>query len=444
MIKAFYKSIYLNPRFFYAAGAMVALFCLSFVWSILFPISQFMLFALLALAGIDAFITLRQEHIVGHRKTPKILSLGDEQNVYITLENFGNLRLKVKLIEELPAQLQQRNFEIKTVLLPNKQTELDYSIRPLSRGEYHFGQLNAFIQTPLGFVERKVELAKPAMVKVYPSIIQMKQFELMAFTRVSSVQGLRKIRRIGHSYEFEQIKNYVRGDDFRSINWKATSRFNQLMVNQYEDEKSQNIYSIVDKSRAMKLPFNGLTLMEHAINTSLVISNIILKKYDKAGIITFSDLLGSIVQSDRGKKQLPKILDTLYNERERKTEADYERLYQAVTKVVRTRSLLFLYTNFESSLSAMRVLPILRKLNKRHLLVVVFFENTEVTDFSKRDVDSLKDIYLNTIAKEAVVDKEQIVNKLKQFGIQTILTKPEELSLHTVNKYLELKARGMI
>ena len=97
------------------------------------------------------------------------------------------------------------------------------------------------------------------------------------------------MRRIGHSYEFEQIKNYVRGDDYRSINWKATSRRGHLMVNQYEDERAQQVYNIIDKSRSMKMPFNGMSLLDYAINTSLVISNVALQKHDRAGLMTFSD-----------------------------------------------------------------------------------------------------------------------------------------------------------
>ena len=120
----------------------------------------------------------------------------------------------------------------------------------------------------------------------------MKNFELKAFDRVSYSTGIKQIRRVGHSYEFEQIKNYVRGDDFRSINWKASSRRATLMVNQYQDERAQQVYSIIDKSRAMRMPFDGLSLMDYAINTSLVISNVALAKHDRAGLLTFSDVIG--------------------------------------------------------------------------------------------------------------------------------------------------------
>ena len=125
----------------------------------------------------------------------------------------------------------------------------------------------------------------------------MKRFELKSFHKLSDKKGIKKMRRIGHSYEFEQIKNYVRGDDYRSINWKATSRRAQLMVNQFQDERAQQVYSMIDKSHAMKMPFNELSLMDYAINTSLVIPNVALQKHDRAGLLTFSDKIGSVHQS---------------------------------------------------------------------------------------------------------------------------------------------------
>jgi uncharacterized protein (DUF58 family) len=103
--------------------------------------------------------------------------------------------------------------------------------------------------------------------------------------------GIKKIRRLGHNNEFEQIKNYVQGDDIRTVNWKATSRRNELMVNQYQDERAQHIYSVIDKSRSMRMPFNDLTLLDYSINSTLAFSNICLRKGDKVGLMTYSDKL---------------------------------------------------------------------------------------------------------------------------------------------------------
>ncbi len=439
------KNLYLTNRFFLLFGVIAGLFVLSFSLNFLFPVIQTLLVLAVLLVLVDAMLVFhRSVRVKIRRQLPKVFSLGDPNRVKIRLRNRSKLQLQLTVIDELPIQFQQRDFEIQLGLKALEEKELTYDLRPTERGEYDFGAVNVFVASFLGLLQRRLRQDFAMSVPVYPSIIQMKQFELRAFDRVSHQQGIKKIRRLGHSYEFEQIKNYVRGDDYRSINWKASSRRAQLMVNQYEDEKAQQVYSIIDKSRAMKLPFKGLSLMDYAINTSLAISNIALQKHDRAGLLTFSDKIGTTLKADRKVNQLNKILTALYKEKERNLEANYELLYHASRKLIKGRSLLLLYTNFESSYGLERVLPILRRINNLHLLVVVFFENTEVKDFVKSTVDTTEGIYHQTVAQQFLAEKAAMVHKLKQYGIQAVLTKPEDLTVNTINKYLELKSRGLI
>lgn len=439
------KNLFLTNRFFGLLGAFVALFGLSFAAPMVFPVVQSLFVLVLVLVVLDLFI-LYNKNIELHceRVLPKVFSLGDENPVHIHIQNLSNTKLHINIIDELPVQFQIRDFEKQVILESNERHQVEYQVRPLVRGEYQFGAINLFLSSRLGLAERRWRVESTATIPVYPSILQMKQFELKAFDRIAMFKGIKRLRRIGHSYEFEQIKNYVRGDDYRSINWKASSRQATLMVNQYEDERAQQVYSIIDKSRAMRMPFNGLSLMDYAINTSLVISNIALQKYDRAGLVTFSDKIGTALKADSQPAHLNKILYALYKEKEHVLEANYELLYYAIRKLISGRSLLLLYTNFESMYALERVLPILRRINNFHLLVVIFFENTEIRDFVKQKVDTLEGIYHQTIAQKFLSEKAQMVQKLHQYGIQAILTAPEDLSINTINKYLELKSRGLI
>ena len=444
-MKKLWTSIFLPNRFFYVFGAVATLFVFSFFWEFLFVIAQTVLFLAVGTVLYDTWLLLHiRKPVKFDRVTPEMLTLGDDLDLKYSFENLTSIPFDLLFVDELPFQLAERHFQMKIKLKTDEDQKLSYTIRPTERGEYDFGNCHLYLKTPLGLTQRKFTVENAKMMKVYPSVLQMKHFEMLAFSKTATLTGVKRIRRIGHSYEFEQIKNYVAGDDYRSINWKATGRRSELMVNQYEDERSQHVYCVIDKSRTMKMPFHGLTLMDHAINTSLVISNIAIRKYDKAGLVTFSDRLGALVPAERSTTQMRRILDTLYNEKERPVEANYELLYNGLTNLSHNRSLLFLFTNFESILSIDRVLPILRRLNKRHLLVVVFFENTEITEFSRQPAEDLKQIFLRVTAEKMVHEKIQIVQTLKQFGIQTLLTKPDELSLNTVNKYLELKSRGLI
>jgi len=418
---------------------------LAFPLGFLFPVAMTLFVLALALTIVDIIQLFgKNVKLKVRRRLPKVFSLGDPNKVTLEITNESSRVLSLRVIDELPIQFQKRDFSEEIFLTADQRRVFSYELTPTERGEYDFGAVNVFMETKIGLVQRRWREAYEMSVPVYPSIVQMKQFELRAFDRVTNQQGIKKMRRIGHSYEFEQIKNYVRGDDIRSINWKATGRRGQLMINQYEDERAQQIYCVIDKSRSMKMPFNGLSLMDYAINTSLVISNIALQKFDKAGLITFSDKLGTTIKADRKANHLNKILQSLYRERERPVEANYELLYQTARKIIKGRSLVLLYTNFESMYALDRVLPMLRRVNTLHLLVVVFFENTEIKEFSEADAKDLSEIYTQTVARQFLAEKAAMVQKLKQYGIQAVLTAPEDLSVNTINKYLELKSRGLI
>lgn len=445
------KQLYLDNRFFLLFGTVAALFALSYVLPWLFWVAVAFGVLALVLVGVDAWrLYAHPKPLLVARRLPKVMSLGDENNVHITLRNTTGRRYEVELIDELPEQFQVRDFSIRLSILPKEKKKVHYPIRPVIRGAYEFGQVNLFVSnpwqlsSPFGYLQRRLRLEQAEEIAVYPSVPQMKQYELLALNRLGTQQGLRKIRRIGHSYEFEQIKEYVRGDDYRSVNWKATSRQHKLMVNQYEDERSQQVYSLIDKSRSMRMPFENMSLLDYAINSTLALSNIILKKYDKAGLITFSDKIGTVLKADRRAGQLGKILQHLYKEKERPLEANFELLYYATKKLINGRSLLLLYTNFESMYALDRALPMLRRMGKLHLLVVIFFVNTEVEKVAYQPTETLEQIYTQAIAQKFLMEKTAMVQKLQQYGIQAVLTRPEELSANTINKYLELKARGLI
>lgn len=439
------RHLYLPSKFFLFLGGVIFLFILGFPWPVFTAVGKTALVALLAISIADiALLYNKSVNLKCTRLTSRLLSLGNDNDVELRIKSIASIPLTLEVIDELPYQLQQRDFARHISLAPGEKMVLTYQIRPLVRGQYNFGKVHFFATTVIGLVQRRISFDLEENVAVYPSIIDMKKYELKAAMSVTSNFGIKKIRRIGHSYEFEQIKEYTIGDDYKSMNWKATSRANKLMVNSYTDEKAQQVYCLIDKSRYMKMPFNGLSLLDYSINSSLVIANTSLQKQDKAGLITFSDSIGSIIKADRSRSQLKKILESLYREEESKLDANYEKMYTLMRRTLRGRSLIFLFTNFESVHSLERVLPVLRKINKLHLLVVVVFENKELIDYHNDEKKTLKDIYYKTIAHKIASDREQIVSELRHYGIQYIFTRPENLSINAINKYLELKSRGMI
>ncbi len=409
------------------------------------PVANILL-ALTALATLSEIFALYKQNqgVKAERKTPEKLSNGDENIISISLANSYGFAATATVIDEIPFQFQVRNSYYRFTMQPSTSISIVYKLRPLKRGEYSFGAVNVFVSSIIGFAERRFRYSQDAVVPVYPSYQQLRRYELMAISNRLTEAGMKKIRKIGHSLEFDTIRQYVAGDDYRTINWKATSRNGSLMVNHYTDEKSQQVYNIIDKGRTMKMPFEGMTLLDYAINSALVLTNVSLLKQDKAGLITFSHKQGAIIPAERRSGQMHRIQEALFAEKTSYVESNFELVYSMLKKTAPQRSLVLLYTNFETIDGMQRSLPLLRGIAKNHLLVVIFFENTELRYILEKKAGNIEDVYIKTIAEKFAYEKRQIVKELQRFGIQSVLTKPQSLTVNTVNKYLEIKSKRMI
>lgn len=444
-MKHIFRHTFLQKRFFIVLIVLITGFLTSYIVESLFGVFKIVFYVFVLLFIVDLILLFASKgQVKGKRLVPDKLSNGDDNSIEIEIGNEYLFSSTIKVIDELPFQFQKRDFGLKSTLKPGEYKNYKYELRPTERGVYSFGNLIVFATSPIGFVARKHLFDRAYEVAVYPSFLQLRKYELMAFTNRLSQYGLKKIRRIGHTMEFEQIKEYVRGDDIRNINWKATAKKSQFMVNQFQDEKSQPIYSVIDKGRVMKMPFEELNLLDYAINATLVISNIAIKKHDKAGMFAFSNNIENRVVAERRSSQLNLILETLYNLNTDFVESDFSKLYVDIKRTINQRSLLLLYTNFETLDALHRQLGYLQALAKQHLLVVIFFENTELTAFAEKKAENVRQIFEQTIAEKFIYEKKLIVNELRKHGIQTILTKPQDLTVNTINKYLEIKARGLL
>jgi uncharacterized protein (DUF58 family) len=439
------RTLFPAPRLFAVLGAIVLLFILDFITGGLFFPAQMAFLVFVALMITDVVLLYRlTQGIHGVRFTPEKLSNGDDNPIRIYLENRHRFPVHLTIYDEIPHQFQRRDIAFRTRIGAKDHTTLEYALRPVKRGEYEFGAVNVMAGSPLGLFLRRYSFSADRNVAVYPSYLQMRKYELLAISDRLTEVGVKKIRRLGHNMEFEHIKEYVTGDDFRTLNWKATARRASLMVNTYQDERSQQVYSLIDKGRTMQLPFDGLSLLDYAINASLVISNIAIRKSDRAGIITFQHKVSSVLPASRRNAQMLNILDLLYSQKTAYREADFASLTATVRRRITQRSLLLLFTNFETVSGLRRQLPYLSQLARQHLLVVIFFENTELHSRLVTPATDLKEVYIKAIAEKYALEKKLIVKELNSAGIQALLTAPGKLTANTVNKYIELKARGQI
>ena len=446
-------SFFLTRRFFYLGAALIAGFVVAFFLPWLLGPMQILLVAAGLLTLLDAALLYAPAGgaapVLGRRTLGDKLSNGDDNEVQLFLENRYRFGIQAEVIDEIPHQFQRRDVLFEASVPPGQTQVITYQLRPTKRGEYEFGALNVYAASPLRLVRRRFRFAQNRVVPVYPSFLQMRQYELLAIHNRLTEVGVKRIRRVGQSQEFEQIRPYASGDDPRTINWKASARragggSDTLVVNHFQDERAQQVYCLIDKGRVMRMPFAGLSLLDYAINATLVLSNIALLKHDKAGLLTFSNKPGATVPAERRPGHLRTILEVLYRQKTQYLETDYEHLYATVRAKIKQRSLLILFTNFETLQGLERQLPYLRALSKAHLLLVVFFENTELRTFLDAPAETTADVYNQTIAEKFQQEKRQVVLELQRYGIQALLTAPQLLTVNTINKYLEFKARGLL
>lgn len=440
----FLKSLYIANLFYYILLGLAAVYALSFYVEPLRPVATVLLWIWLACMLWDfVFLYFSTNKVSIVRHYPEKLSNGDANPFTLELESSYPLPVQVRVLEELPIQLQVRNNEHRTRLYPKAPQKIDFQLFPKKRGIYAFGVCHVLVKH-LGFFERKFVLNDSYNIPCYPSFIQMRKYQLLATTDRLMEMGIKRIRRIGTTMEFDHIREYVRGDEYRHMNWKASAKHNKLLVNQYQEEKSQPIYSFIDTGRAMRMPFQEMTLLDYAINSTLVLSNAAILKQDRAGMLTFSTDINNHIAAEKHNNQMRKISDMLYSIQTEFKETEFGNLYTFAKKHINKRSLLFIYTNFETLDAMNRQLPYLRMLNKSHVVVVVVFKNTELVALSKEMASKTIDIYNKIIAEKFVYEKSLIIQELNRQGLQTIYTAPEDLSINSINKYLEIKARGLI
>ena len=440
-----WKRFYINHRFFHILTGVGLCYFLAFFFPELTWFAHGLLCLLVVLFIVDSMLLFNQKDaIYSQRIFPEKLSNGDENSVKIDIKNNYPFRVDLKIIDEIPFQFQKRDFLIKKTILPQDSSFFEYILIPKERGEYVFGGLNIYAKSPIGLVSRKFVFQKEASLPSYPSFVHLRKYELMALQNEFLLGGIKKIRKLGHTMEFEQIRDYVQGDDIRSINWKATSKANKLMVNQYQDERSQRIYMLIDKGRTMQMPFKGLSLLDYSINAVMALSHIILKKSDRAGMMTFSQKTENKVQAEQKSGQLKKISEALYNIKTNFYESDFSRLYQDVKTTISQRSLVLLFTNFETLDAVNRQMKYLRGIARNHLLVVIFFKNSELNDLMNKKPENIQEVYDEIIAEKLEFEKKLIIQELRKYGIFTIYTLPENLNIEVINKYLEIKARGIL
>ncbi|MCS7084815.1 MAG: DUF58 domain-containing protein, partial [Bacteroidia bacterium] len=320
-----------GERFFAALGGTAFLFVVAYFVPEVETLAVGALMFWLIAAATETWILFQGDASIS-RHTAERFSNGDPNEVALLVAGRYPVKTRFRIYEELPHQFQKRDFCIRLHLEGANVKRAVYTLTPVERGVYRFGFSVAFVSTRIGLVARKIIGSAPQEVAVYPSFVQMRKYELLAIGRVSHETGLKKTRRVGQTMEFDQIRPYVFGDDYRTLNWKATARKSEPMVNQYREQRSQPVYCFIDLGRPMQMPFDGMTLLDYAINSALVMANIVLLKEDRFGLCTFAAQVEDFLPAERKPGSLHRVLETLYRQTTRFPESDFEALYVATRR----------------------------------------------------------------------------------------------------------------
>ncbi len=423
------------------AALLVALGGLS---SLFFWIGLAANLALLSVFLIDWMNTPPPSRISARRFCDEKLSLGTRNVVRLRFRNRTGVPLALEVQDEPPHLFDVSSGAISLTLPADSDATVSYAVTPKKRGNYKFGDINIRYLSSLKLFKRQARLPQSMMVKVYPNLLELKKYAILVRRGRFAEAGLKHSKMYGEGTEFESLRDYLPDDDYRRINWKASARTGRPISEEYEYERSQNITIMLDCGRMMTAAIKNMSKLDYTINSALMLGYVGCAKGDNVGLIAFSDNIEAYIPPRRGKQQLYRIVESLYDISPRMCQPDYEKAFTLVESRLRKRSLVVVYTDLiDAEISKMLTsyLPLLRP---HHLVLCITIRDTGLVGLANEIPDTIEDVYQKAVAGQLLMEQQSTINKLQQSGVLVLDSPPENLSVATVNRYLELKGRSLI
>jgi len=414
-------------------------YILSYVFKfLLIPVNiALLVFVVLFILDLVSSI-LRSRYLRAERLIDKTAIIGVKNRVELRIQNKYNESLNLELQDEVPYELRNEEQTLNLKIKAKGQSKKTYYFTPKKRGSYTFNRILIFVPGWFKFLQNRVKVHQAITVNVMPNQkINPKEVINTLQERESAGEKILKTR--GQSMEFDQISDYTIGDDPRFINWSATARSGAVKINKYVQEKAHNIYFIIDKGRTMNYEHNQYSLLDYAINASVHLAQVALRQGDRAGTIVFSNKINAVMKAYRSNTTLRK-LNNIWGLQSYKAEhSNFTRLYLACKQIITQRSLLFMFTNFDTFKSLQEQIAVFRRLNKQHLLVVVFFKDAELEEFTFTKAENYSEATSKTIARQYYLNQMLIKRELEKYSIKVIHCHPKELGLKVRKMYFNIK-----
>ncbi len=419
---------------------------LMLVKSHLMAIGIICIYNLLVLAMIVADILLspRPENLFIERRVASKLSIARANKVEIVVTNNSHRAVEIELIDGYPEQFQGsgRNFSLKV----GKRTSssLTYQVTPPKRGCYFFTSTVARYRGILELVIFQESYGQNSRVEVYPDITSISRFDAQMRRGQQTEIGLITERKRGTGSDFESLREYVKGDEFRRIDWKASARKNKLIAREFQSEVNQSILLAVDCSRSMGAVVDNMTLLDHAVNSALVLGYQVMKKGDKIGLITFSDKPQAFLPPGRGKAHFYSFVRHLYAIKADRVEPDYDTALRSISTSRLKRSLVMIVTDLTSGEAVKKMLESIPLLSRKHLPVVISVIDPKLKQAANGIPESSDEIY-QKIAARCMIEKVKDLSKLfEKIGIASVMITPDQLNSSLLSHYLKVKLRNRL
>jgi uncharacterized protein (DUF58 family) len=401
--------------------------------------------ALFAAAALDYAISEKAKAFRVRREVEDRLAMGAENRVTIKITNLSGRRVTFIVKDEYPPQMELLGPRTARLTIPRGRSRAwSYGLLPTARGSYGFGSTVLRFGTRLGLLWRQLAYPTAQDVKVYPDIREAKKNELYAHRSRQMQPGLRRQRLRGQGREFESLREFVVGDEIRHISWPSTARRGKLITRQYTVERSQNVVIMVDTGRLMTARIGKLSKLDHAINAALSIAYVAASGGDNAGLVTFSRRVTNYLPPRRGRDQVNRIMEALYSVEAQMVEPSYARSFNFFNSNFHRRSLIIILTDLVDRDASAELLAHTSKLIPRHLPLIVTIGDTDLRELVRTRPESPSDVYRQSVAEEILRQREEALSRIRRAGGLALDVPAGRLSLELVNKYLEVKERGLL
>lgn len=393
-------------------------------------------------AACDAVLA-RSRVVSVERRAADVLSLGRPNRVEVTLRSRSRRRAQVLLSDDLFDEASSPELPAGVTLEPRAATDVVYHVIPKKRGAYELGSMHVRVGSPFGLWWRQLTFVMAQPVRVYPDLLAIRAFDLMA-RRERQYDLVRAVRRKGGETEFERLREYNRDDEFRSVDWKATARRQRLTVREYQLESNQSILFMLDAGRLMTAETAGASLFDHALNATLLLSHIATRGGDWVGMLGFDDAIRAFVTPSGARGAARRLIQTTYDLHPRLVEPDFARAFDHVSARVRKRSLVILFTQIVDKSVGTIVVRRARALQRRHLPLIVLFRDPDLEALVHPDQPSDTELYAQGAAAELLHFRDGLNRELRAAGALVLDVKPRELTTALINRYLDIKARHLL